>query len=259
MTEYGPNFELQGASEDRIFGRFPALRALPDLAHGISTRQGADFSDSADSPEFGRAARAMGSLHGLREVAWLRQVHGNRVIRAESGGCQGDGDALVSVEESLGLLGRSADCPLILVAGPPRASGMAHASWRGTVKQITLRMVRELTEIGGMDPENLVAAVCPSAGPCCYEVGPEVERAALEGIGEQAADFFSRRAGKLVFDLWRANAEQLRKAGIPERNIHVAGLCTICNEELFPSYRRDGSDAGRFAGLVGWRRRPTTR
>jgi copper oxidase (laccase) domain-containing protein len=119
----------------------------------------------------------------------------------------------------------------------------------------------------GCDPGDLVACICPSAGPCCYEVGEEVRAAALGGIGPHAMSFFrlgkrqrsSRgRASTAVrsahhhLDLWRANACALARAGLPARSIHVAGICTICCDDFFPSYRREGDAAGRFAGVIGW-------
>ncbi|MHB8079670.1 MAG: polyphenol oxidase family protein, partial [Candidatus Krumholzibacteriia bacterium] len=162
---------------------------------------------------------------------------------------------LVTSAAGLGVIGRSAVCPIVLAADPvARAAGMAHASWRSTVLGITGRMIATLVERAGADPARLVCAIAPSAGPCCYEVGPEVREAALAGSGPHAAAFFAARADdRFVFDLWAANVDQLRRAGVPPAQITVAGVCTLCRNDLFPSWRREGERAGRFASIVGWR------
>ena len=77
--------------------------------------------------------------------------------------------------------------------------------------------------------------------------------AANKSLGAAARNFFQWRDGRLFFDLWAANADQLRAAGIGADRIHTAGLCTICQARLFPSYRRQGKTAARFAAVIGIR------
>ena len=271
MRESAQTFALHALNDERMLGRFASLDEIPGLAHGVTTRWGANFSAPAVSDGFARSATELSGVLGLGGAAWLRQVHGQRVIVAETAGFAGEADALISIAPDLALIGRSADCPLILVAGPvpdgtartgpdrelagrPRACGMAHASWRGSVQQVTAVMVAALIELSGLPARSLSAAICPCAGPCCYEVGPEVRAAALAGIGSHAESFFSRRDGRLYFDLWRCNADQLLRAGIPAERIRIAGLCSICRGDLFPSYRREGAAAERIAAAIGWRR-----
>jgi copper oxidase (laccase) domain-containing protein len=98
-------------------------------------------------------------------------------------------------------------------------------------------------------------------------VGPDVLAAARETLGPGAERFFHRRTpemwvsqgldpayglrdGKMYFDLWQANRAQLLEAGLSEENIHVAGVCTMTRNDLFPSYRLEGASAGRFAAVI---------
>jgi hypothetical protein len=104
----------------------------------------------------------------------------------------------------------------------------------------------------GAEPAETLAVICPSAGPCCYEVGPEVRQQAVASLGPGAGWFFIEKSGKSTFDLWAANAAQLTAAGVPARNIHNVEHCTICGGDLFPSYRRQGEQAGRFAAVIGF-------
>ena len=164
----------------------------------------------------------------------------------------GEGDGMVTNIVSLGLMVRGADCPLILAVDPDgEAVGVAHASWRGTVGRIASKLISTLVDRFRVEAGNVIACICPSAGPCCYEVGPEVRDVAIEGIGQRAEQFFLNRDGKLHFDLWAANRDELTQAGLRPENIHHSGLCTICNNDRFPSYRAEGSSAGRFIAVVG--------
>lgn len=251
------DFALDGGGPF-LRGCFATLEDLPDLAHGVSTREGPDFALPVDAPDHARAARQLARSLGLAEAAWLRQVHGGAVHRVEDGGLAGDGDALITDRPGLALLARSADCPLVLAAaldarGRPRAVGIAHASWKGTVARVTEHMLDALLALPGTERGRLRAAIAPSAGPCCYEVGPEVREAALAGIGPQAGDFFRPRGERLTFDLWRANVDQLERGGLTPAQVALAGVCTICEDEHFHSWRRDGAAAGRFAAAIGIR------
>ena len=230
-------------------GRFRALDELGCVVCAVTTRRGPAIV--ADVEQTHAAAEELTRALGLRDIAYCRQVHGNTVLRADGAGLIGEADAMVTGERLRGLMGRSADCPLILIADRAgSAVGMAHASWRGTVGRIASRLVAEMAALFDVDPGGAIACICPSAGPCCYEVGQDVIEAATRGIGARAQDFFRIREGKTYFDLWAANVHELAQAGLRSENIHVAGVCTICRNDLFPSYRAEGDAAGRFAAVI---------
>jgi copper oxidase (laccase) domain-containing protein len=226
---------------------------LRDWRCGWTTVAGPDFSPSPDSLEQASACASLAAAVGLAGVAWARQVHGGDVLRAGRPGCVGDADALWTDRPGLGVVGRSADCPLILVRGAGPGGGlwgMAHASWRSTVAGVTEALLRAMTA-AGLDAATAEACICPSAGPCCYEVGDEVLAAATAARGGEAAAHFRRRGDRWLYDLWGANTEQLLAAGLPARNIGAAGVCTICGGDDYPSYRRQGAAAGRIAAVSG--------
>jgi YfiH family protein len=245
-------------------GRFAALEAV-GVAHLVTTRQGPDVQALRREPA--PALREIAQVLGLEDAAYLEYLHGGDVLLSEEGGCTGLADGLVTAREGLALVGHSDDCPLVLLADSYwRVVGLAHASWRATLAGAPAAVVRRMLALG-CELRHLVACICPSAGPCCYEVGEEVRALALERMGPHAASFFRlahRRwpaqgisdaappAPRLHFDLWRANACALARAGLAARSIHVAGICTLCRNDLFPSYRREGNAAGRFAAALGW-------
>lgn len=239
------------------------LRQEPAFAaagwtHGWTTAAGPDFRGDPAAAGHAAPVAALATAVGLAQAAWVRQVHGGAVLKADGPGCLGEADALWTDRPGLGLVGRAADCPLVLVgvAGPRPVWGFAHASWRATVRGITARLVAALAGAGG-DPARASAVVCPSAGPCCYEVGGEVRDEACARLGPGAAAFFTRRGGRFVMDLWAANRAQLLAGGVPAAAVTVAGICTICTAD-YPSHRRQGAGAGRFAALIGPRGRAPT-
>lgn len=234
----------------------PWLRQDPRLAaggwaHGWSTDAGPDFGGDPAAAAHGEPVARLVAAAGLADAAWVRQVHGGTVLRAGGPGCLGEADAVWSSRPDLGVVGRGADCPLVLVGmgGPQPVWGFAHASWRSTVRGICGSLLAAMTG-GGGDPGRALAVICPSAGPCCYEVGDEVRDEALTRLGPAAGGFFTARGERWMLDLWRANLAQLEAGGVPPAAVTTVGVCTICGEG-FPSYRRQGQAAGRFAAIIG--------
>lgn len=198
-------------------------------------------------------------------LTWCHQVH--RTAFGQVGGDDAGGpreavDAILTNVVGAPLMTFSADCPLVLVFDPRRrAVGMAHASWRCTTALIVAQLVAQMIGRFDSSPRDLWAGVGPSAGPCCYEVRDDVRDAAREipGVRRPIADFdeaalFPRRDGRMFFDLWRANAAQLVACGVPAGQVELAGVCTLCRNDLFYSFRREGAGCGHFgliAGLLG--------
>jgi YfiH family protein len=231
-------------------GRFAKLAAVPGVVHAVTTRKALDVERIAADRE--EAAHAVAEAMGLAGVAFCPQVLGAEIHLVEAAGLAGEGDGLVTDSPGLGLMCFSADCPLVLVAdtaGP--AVGIAHASWRSTVQSVTAGLVKKLAAEFGCEPANLVAAIAPSAGPCCYEVGPEVVEMATRELGLMAEKYFCVSGGSFVCDLWGLNRRQLTTAGVDAENIDVSGVCTICHNDTYPSYRAEGDAAGRFVAVIG--------
>ena len=242
-------FRLESLANGWQVGRFAALEAL-GVPHLVTTRQGPDVDRIRHDP--GKAGRQIADVLGLEDVAFLEQVHGGDVLVCNEGGQIGSGDGLVTTRPGLALLGKSGDCPIVLIADRQRrAVGFAHASWRATVAGITTSEVARMVDLG-CAAADLVACICPSAGPECYEVGDDVRAAVIEKVGPYAKAFFHPGPnGRDHFSLWAANVDALRRCGVPLESIHVCGVCTLCRNDLFPSHRREGEPAGRFAAVIG--------
>ncbi len=222
-----------------------ALAAVPDLVHGFERR-------APEAPAESHAesrALATRQLAGFGRLLLLRQVHGASVVEAPWRGTP-EGDASVCSEPGFLLGIETADClPVLLVDPRRRAVAAAHAGWRGAAASIASRVVEAL-QARGSRAGDLLAALGPAIGPCCYEVGEELR----EAFGPDAEALFRERPGrKLHLDLRAASTRQLVRAGVPEASIFQVDECTCCRATDYYSYRRDGRGAGRMLAFVGIR------
>ena len=160
-------------------------------------------------------------------------------------------DAVVTALPGIALTILTADCVPILLYDPVRrAVGSVHAGWAGTVKGVARRAVEAMSAAYGTDPSDLLAAIGPSIGPCCYEVDGRVMgplRGAFPGWDGLAA---MGRPGKWQLDLWKSNRQVLASAGVKDSNIVVMALCTACNTDKFYSHRKSGGKTGRMAAVA---------
>jgi len=159
-------------------------------------------------------------------------------------------DALITLAPGILLAVKSADCvPVLLGDERTGACAAIHAGWRGTVAGIVGRTLERMSAEYGTRPEDIRAAIGPAAGPCCYEVGAEVIEAFTKFPNADSL-FRPTREGHALIDLQRANSEQLIQCGVHAERIHVAPYCTMCRTDLFFSYRREKSVAGRVGRLM---------
>jgi len=221
-----------------------ALLRIPGLVHGFEQRAAPGLVvPPEDARE--RLARA---LEPVGRLQLLKQVHG-AVVRTAPWQGRPEGDAGVAEARGLILGVETADCLPVLLADPVRkAVAVAHAGWRGTAAGVATAAVAALVK-GGSRPGDLLAALGPANGVCCYEVGPEL-RDAFADEWEQLACAGPR--GRPHLDVRKANLRQLQRAGLLEANIHHVADCTECQPERYHSYRREGRGGGRMISYVGW-------
>ena len=186
----------------------------------------------------------------------LHQVHGRTVVaRTEAEKwIRPEADGVVSDDPSSALVVRVADCaPILMADGRQGMVAAVHAGWRSTMQRIVDAAIKEMQTRFGSDPRDVVAAIGPSLGRCCGEMGDEVVEAfRAAGHGNNDIErWFERTPGrKPHFDLWRANHDQLTRAGVPAGQIFSAGLCTRTHAGNFHSYRAAGASAGRMAAVI---------
>ena len=194
-----------------------------------------------------------GTRHGHRTSAFedvavvsVRQIHGTDILvvdRPVRPGEQfaGQWDALVTNQPKVMLTIRTADCVPVLIHDPDRkVVGAIHAGWRGAVARILPRTIEFLHRRFGSDPASLRIGIGPSAGPCCYEVDEPVLTPLRTSYPHWRQVARETGVNKALLDLRGLIRGQSEAEGVPAAQVHVISLCTICNPELFYSYRREG-------------------
>ena len=268
----------------------PAFSKLPWLIHGFSTRPGGVSSlngervlnlgftgwDIRENVLENRRLLQSALAANRQTLIALKQFHSDVIHlfdSAPSEPCRGDASATTCPGLLLGV--QTADCvPILLVDPKKRAVAAIHAGWRGTLARIVQKGVGRMQMEYGTRPADLLAALGPAIGGCCYEVRTEVATAFISQFPNAAEWFDELRTGdepnplqwlnmmppghqpppkNVRLDLRKANRSQLLDAGLRPQNIFVSGLCTACRRDLLFSYRKEGAATGRLMSVIGLR------
>ena len=206
----------------------------------------------------------------------LSQIHSDVVHVFEAppaGPCRGD--ASITNRPGVLLAVQTADCVPILLADPKnRAIAAVHAGWRGTLQRIISKAIGKMQMEFATKPASVLAAIGPSIGGCCYEVGTDVASEFRSQFSKASEWFDELRTGdepnplqwlnmappghqpspkSVLLDLGKANRAQLLEAGLLAPNISVSHLCTACRSDLLFSYRKDSGTTGRLMSVIGLR------
>ena len=268
----------------------PALAKLPWLVHGFSTRPGGvseqngekvlnlgftEWDTNENVSENRRRFQSALDASGLKLIS-LKQIHSDVVHLFDAAPVESRrGDASATNRPGLLLGVQTADCvPILLVDPKKRAVAAVHAGWRGTLRRIVVKAIGKMQMQYKSNPADLLAAIGPSIGGCCYEVGTEVASLFLSQFAEAPEWFDEFRTGdepnpiqwlnmmppghqpppkNVLLDLRKANRAQLLGAGLRPSNIFVSDLCTACRRDLLFSYRKEGPQSGRLMSVIGIR------
>lgn len=159
-------------------------------------------------------------------------------------------DGLVTALKDTPLLLHFADCaPVVLTAtardGKPVVA-VLHAGRKGLAEGVVEAGVRLMANTFDISPKDIIAAVGPAIGACCYQVNEEI---AAEMEGRFGPRVLARSDEGVWLDMQGATAAALVTAGLPRDSIHILDICTSCNDHFY-SYRREGA-TGRH-GAIAW-------
>ena len=263
------------------FFAFDIFKNIPSLTAAVSTRANgvspAPFSSLNMSISVGdEPARVIENRRRYfqalnidpTKVISCNQVHGTRVVAVGKGDC-GRGsfmrddaiaecDGLMTNEDGVPLTMNFADCTPLLFCDPVHhAIAVSHGGWRGTAANIAAVTLERMRDAYGTDAADVVAAIGPAIGPCCFEVGQDVIDAFSRLFTAEELYELARSVGeKYYFDLPKANRWLLLRAGIKTEHLEEAHICTYCRDDLFFSYRkasRQNEKTGRHMAVMMWR------
>lgn len=246
----------------------PLLKSQKELVHAFTTRKGGETPGPYSNfnlgtlvgGESGRADALKNRENLCRslsiqnaKIAVAGQVHSANVqvlnSRSELPVLK-DVDGLVTAESELTMMLHFADCvPVIVYDRNKNAAGIFHAGWRGTAQSIVVRGLESMQKEYGSNPSDMVAAIGPAIGPCCYPVGADAadKLGATINIPESLIEHRSDDSS-IRPDLKGINARQLEEFGVKE--IDVCNYCTACHHDIFYSHRASGGTTGRQGALV---------
>ncbi len=270
--------------------RLIPFKKLPWLVHGFSTRFGGasnldgakvlnlGFMDWDERKNVLENRQRFQTAIAAKDFSLvpLKQIHSDLIHHLSAVSTETvSGDASTTNTPNLLLAVQTADCvPILLVDPKKRAVAAIHAGWRGTLVRITEKTVGRMRQEFGSKPSDLHAAMGPSIGQCCYEVGVELVTKFTALFADGHEYFDEPRTGdepnpiqwlnmkppghqpppkNVHLDLRKANVSQLQSAGIRAANIYASDLCTACNTDLLFSYRREGALSGRLLSVIGIR------
>jgi YfiH family protein len=159
-----------------------------------------------------------------------------------------EGDAMISDIPGVTMGIRTGDClPVLIVDRLKGTAAAVHCGWRSLALGLAGKAVRTMTGDMGSREEHLVAAIGPSIGPCCYEVGEDVREAFPPDQREDA--LFEKRGQSLYLDLASGAKTQLIRAGMAPETVDEIVGCTSCNPDMFWSWRAR-KDEGRMVSFI---------
>jgi YfiH family protein len=185
----------------------------------------------------------------LKHLVLLNQIHQDKIllIREFLGSLPSllEYDAMITdiPNTFLGIL--TADClPIFVIDRAKKVIAAIHAGRQGTALHLTSKVLKKMREEFGCKSRDLLIALGPSIGPCCYEIDEKMFIPEWEPFSN------SKGKGRWMVDLARINISQLEKEGINKGQIFWINLCTSCHSDLFFSYRKEGQ-TGRQLSFIG--------
>ncbi len=259
---------------DVPFLTYDKISEIPFVRHAFSTRLGGVSQGEFTSMNlsFGRGDRDENVTENYKRfcnaagfeyesLTASAQVH-ETVVRRVTASDRGVGiykprdmhsvDALITNDSKVTLVTYYADCtPVFFVDTVNHAIGLAHAGWRGTVGEISRKVVEKMTAEFGTSPKDLMCAVGPVISKCCYEVSADCAAEFTKLFGKQSSVIIpTDKEDKFMIDLALANKLILLEAGVTEENIVLSDLCTQCNSDLLWSHRATNGKRGTMAAFM---------
>jgi len=233
---------------------FSHMDQLPDIVHGIFTRTGGHSNDPYHSLNISfnvgddpiavqKNTQGIVDVMELSQFQTLKQTHSCKVhvidiLSRESL----IGDAMITMQPDILLIIKTADCQPVLLADPIKKCVAAiHSGWRGSVQNIIGKTIARMIALGSR-PQNIIAGIGPSLGPCCAEF--------IHYQQELPEYMWSYAVRPNYFNFWEISKMQLLNKGVLEHHIEISNICTKCCPDLFYSYRRQRL-SGRFGSVIG--------
>lgn len=252
---------------------FPKLTETGLLRHAFSTRLGGvsdgkyskmnmSFTIGDKRENVLKNYEILCSAVGIKtdDLVLSAQTHTNNVLsvteKDKGAGIFKDSfsdiDGLVTNQKGVALVTQYADCTPLLFCDPIKGViATSHAGWRGTVKEIGKVTTQKMVNEFGSNPADIIAAIGPCIGVCCYEVDDTVINELHKLTYLDFSKIYSKKDnGKFMLNLVEANRQILINSGINPENIDASDICTCCNADELHSHRASKGERGSLAAII---------
>lgn len=196
--------------------------------------------DEALKKNYEKVASALG--FNIKKLSITKQVHKTRAAYIAAPCLRSEGcDALFTDKRGIPLMSYSADCiPVLMYDRGKKAAATVHSGWRGTAAGICSKVISDMTETLGTNPGDLICAIGPSIGPCCFQIKDDAVDIFREGF--ENTDFIRPEGDGVHYkaDIWEAVRRTLVTSGVRDENIDLAAECSCCSELYFSCRRQKG-------------------
>lgn len=237
---------LKKYSEDKLYLEIKGFNIDTHMKHLFSTRIGWKQESLLDD--------LSQVLDVDRDKIYsVTQVHGTDIEIIEDQNrksiCNNQKDGLITNKKGIVLSTYHADCvPIYFYDKKIKVIGLAHSGWKGTLNNISKEMISKFKEKFNSNLDDIMVAIGPSIGPCCYEIGQDVEKLFYDKYSNKDNIIIKNRQ-KTYLDLWKVNKINLLDIGIKLENIIENSLCTSCNLDFLYSYRKENTK-NRMIGAI---------
>lgn len=243
------NLSKAGGVVHGFLTRLGGVSSPPFRALNFDGREG----DSVENIARNKALLSKAFSIPAERLVTLNQVHASSVITVDEAYDfkVKEADAAVTARPGIPVGILTADClPVVLYDPVKRVIGAVHAGWKGASLGVCVNTVNEMRDRFGSEPSQMLAALGPYIGPCCYTVRKDVYESFKGSFGSIAESFFSREGDVLRLDIGKAVVAQLKQTGLIFKNIDSIAPCTACNNALFFSYRKESGRTGRQLSFI---------
>lgn len=183
-----------------------------------------------------------------------KQVHGTDILIIKDQNTnvsKEEKDGFITNCKGIALATYHADCvPIYFYDTKKDVIGLAHAGWKGTLNNISGSIIDGMIKEYDSKVEDIIVAIGPSIGVCCYEIGLDLVKLFSERYPKEK-DIIIEKGEKIYLDLWKVNRINLLKLGIKENNIYHSNICTSCRVDKLYSYRKENGTKNRMIAAIG--------
>lgn len=234
------------------------LNENKNIVHFFSGRKGGVSAEEFESLNLGvytndskenvseNFKRICSSTKMHTNIAYLNQEHGKKVFIVNKDNISevtgSKGDAIVTNEKNLPIGVFTADCvPILLYDKNNKVVAAIHAGWRGVEAKILSETFNVMKDNFASSSKDIICAIGPAIGPCCFEVSRDVA---------DKFTFLKEKENSIFVDLFKEVYSEAKSLGFLEENIDISEKCTVCENELFHSYRREKGKTGRIGSFI---------